>query len=243
MPQCPVCGKFVKVTVGQLPDAIVNQHILQGCKGLLMETASEAKQKERTLKHCGWKTCQNLEGYDVVECTKCHQKYCLTHRLPESHECANVTHGPVKTKGNAAASRLLDKLKDKSKSRPDDKKKAKPVNAAAQRMRVGLKAVGDERVKVDDRFYLEVEYPEVDPSGMALHVKPSSHWFDKNWTVGKIIDLICKHADIENRNNEQDAKKLIIISKRGGNELPYDIPLKLLDPELVTGDTIQLCVH
>jgi len=244
MPQCPVCGQFVKVTAGQNADAIVNQHILQNCKSLVMESTTEAKQKEKKLKECGLKGCHNPDGYDTIVCSGCQKKFCLTHRLPDSHDCSHRTPA-TKHKGNSANSRLLEKLKDKTKPRPEKKTVTKhsASSAAVQRIRVGLKAVGDAKVKQEDRFYLEVEYPEVDPVGVALHVKPSSHWFDKNWTVGKIIDVICKHANIENRNHEQNSKKLIILSKRGGLELPYDIPLGLLDPTLVTGDTIVLAVQ
>jgi len=31
-------------------------------------------------------------------------------------------------------------------------------------------------------------------------------WFDKNWTVGKVVDTACKQLGIENRNNQANAK-------------------------------------
>jgi hypothetical protein len=41
-------------------------------------------------------------------------------------------------------------------------------------------------------------------------------------------------------NTTAAAKKLSIVGKRSGAVFPFDVPLKLLEPELSSGDTVAM---
>lgn len=232
MPQCPLCSKFVKVKATDSVDAIVNAHILSGCVSHLLEKSSEEKKKTASKKHCGLKGCSNPNKFDTLICAKCRKQFCLSHRHEESHNCPGAGQPGKKT--NSAASRLLASIKGKPK------KAKKPLNPKILLMKVKMRAVGDSGVKESDRFFLEVEFPEVSLTGVAMKKKPLSMWFNVNWTIGKVVDSICKKSGLENRNNDAKAKKLNVYSKRTQAQFPHDIALSLLQPELCNGDTVQL---
>lgn len=81
-------------------------------------------------------------------------------------------------------------------------------------------------------------------------------FFDRKWTVGRVIDNACKHLKVENRNNITSALELYLaketkntsetLQQEGGKasvvrtEFPTDIPLYLLEPSLMEGDTVRL---
>jgi hypothetical protein len=102
-------------------------------------------------------------------------------------------------------------------------------------------AVGDNSLAKQNRFHLEVSYPKR-PYAPTLEYFDQSMWFNKNHTVGRVLDEVCKYASVENRNNQANQPKLRIVHNRTGGQLPFDIPLHLLTPELNPGDTIRLVV-
>jgi len=240
MPECPICGKKVKVTASQSPDNVVNAHIASGCQADLFDEAeAERREKVKQKKACSLPGCKNPQDYDTVICVRCKMQYCLSHRLPIDHKCDQVIASAPKV--NKSASALLQKLRadPDRKKREMEKARAKVKKAAeSKKVDVGLlDPIGDGSIKDEDKFWVEAEYPR---SYISKKTKIRSVWLNKKWTIGKAIDNICKHLEIENRNNELGAKKLILIGKRNGAEFPSDISLELLNPELVSGDSIQL---
>jgi len=107
-------------------------------------------------------------------------------------------------------------------------------------MSTRLKAKGDDRVPEADRFYLEVEYPSVTENGARPKISHQCFWFNKKWTIGRILDIVCDAAGIENRNHIPSAKHLHLISRRNDAIFPSDIPLALLEPALMSGDSVSL---
>jgi len=141
---------------------------------------------------------------------------------------------------SASSGGLLAKVSEwvgVNRSGPSQEQKQPSSNAAqaVDRMRVKLKAVGDAKVPETDKFYLQVQY-SMDSGGD----KSISMWFNKNWTVGKVIDGICAFTGVINRNNEANSRKLVLLGRRFSEPLPFDIPLSLLEPQLLSGDEVIL---
>eukprot|EP00467_Chlorarachnion_reptans_P013726 CAMPEP_0114514664 /NCGR_PEP_ID=MMETSP0109-20121206/16282_1 /TAXON_ID=29199 /ORGANISM="Chlorarachnion reptans, Strain CCCM449" /LENGTH=222 /DNA_ID=CAMNT_0001694735 /DNA_START=182 /DNA_END=850 /DNA_ORIENTATION=+ len=128
---------------------------------------------------------------------------------------------------------------DHSCSRIDIEKKRKEVSAR-ERTRLAqsrlLKEVtkpkGTEKIPKERRFYVEVE----------AKTKAKTVCFDSNWTIGKCIDVACERLGIENNNNDPKAPKVVFTGKRNNATFPFDIPINLLEPALVPGDTLKLGV-
>ena len=239
MPKCPLCNKRVMVTVNQRPDQIMDQHIRQGCKTHLVEEERARARAIRSAKFCEAPSCSNPNNYDTVNCKTCRKQFCLTHR-GGAHTCIKPAAPEVKTK-NGAASRLLAKLRG-GKEGEDPRRKRAKAKVESTRRAGRNKPVGDPRLMDADRFYLEVLYSS---SPYAPQAQPSatiSMWFNKSHTVGRVLDSVCRQTNIENRNNQPNQSKLHLVHNRTGAQLPYDIPLHLLSPELNQGDTVKLIV-
>lgn len=248
MPQCPICKEYLKVSMEKgNADAIVNEHILQKCKThlLLKRTISE---EERVKQRRKCNVCKNLKNFDNVRCVKCQKLHCLEHRAPETHKCPSlkIASGPGK-RTNVAASRLLAKIQASkatktttttttSKSKKKKKKKKKQSAAALKR-----KAIGDSNIKSEDSFFLIIEFPLTSITGKPMKQKPDQGMiFNRKWTIGRVVDNICKHNGLINRNNEAKAKKLHVFSSRTDAQFPHDISIQLLDPELRKDDRVRL---
>jgi len=244
MPTCPVCNATIKIRASDPPDAIVNRHILSGCKDDIFDLVVE-KKKIKDAKQCGFLGCHNREKYETILCTACSGMFCLTHRHQDTHACPKQAQATAK-RGNSAASRLLEQIAEKKANKatttpaagPAQPRSAKEQAAANTRLR--LRAKGDSTVKEHNRFYLEILFPSESIVGAPLKMPPQSLWFDVNWTIGRVLEKIATSCNIENRNHIQDAKKLQMTHSQSHAMFPHDVALSLLIPELRSGDTIQL---
>jgi predicted nucleic acid binding AN1-type Zn finger protein len=242
MPTCPVCSQTIKTKAEDVPDAIVNRHILSGCKSDVFDVQLE-KKKIKDAKACAVPTCHNPEKFDTIVCVACGATFCLKHRHQDLHKCPKLTKGPEK-RGNAAASRLLDKIAEKKAAKAAEpagapKPRTEKEQALAQ-TRLRMRAKGEATVKEHQRFYLEILFPKASINGAPLDKKPEAMWFDMNWTVGRVLEKIGTSCGVENRNHEQAAKKLQLTSVQSQAVFPHDVALNLLIPELRSGDTVQL---
>lgn len=251
MPQCPVCTQYIKVPQGLSADIVVNRHINSGCNSDLLEKSEKEKKKIRKNKQCG--VCRNPENYDTMICATCRKQFCLTHRHSDSHKCVPPNSSTRASKGGTTvASRLLSMFgmggsstrhETKSEEPPSKKAVSNQNSASAQaanRLQMKMKAIGNENIKEENRIYFEVIFPTTDIFGKPLAMPVRNIWFDKNWTIGRVIDDICDRSSLENRNNEKNAKKLNLFSKRNQAQFPYDIPIELLAPELSSGDSVLI---
>eukprot|EP00457_Paulinella_chromatophora_P010558 gb/GEZN01010666.1/.p1 GENE.gb/GEZN01010666.1/~~gb/GEZN01010666.1/.p1 ORF type:complete len:308 (-),score=24.14 gb/GEZN01010666.1/:271-1194(-) len=253
IPLCPACKQYVMVRPEQSPDAIVNDHIASNCARHLLSTA-EAERKDyiRKKKSCGVPSCrnENKAKYDTLICNVCKQQYCLTHRLGDDHDCAEVMRRGVKVNNSATA--LLAKLRGnrEAASRLDQQRQARQAvrsGLTGSRAKAAtLMYMGDEGIKHSDRFHLEVRYPK---KYGAKRYKAQSMYFNQAWTIGRVIDNICRHLNVENRNNQAGALELYLSKEQRSEdeeaptmrtEFPTDIPLELLQPSLKPGDTVRL---
>lgn len=78
VPVCPLCDQPVPVSRGEDPNARVDQHIRNDCKG---EAA-----KKLYINKCAYKGCKKKEVVQV-NCSACHKMFCLKHRLETAHDC------------------------------------------------------------------------------------------------------------------------------------------------------------
>ena len=134
-----------------------------------------------------------------------------------------------------------------SSSLPAHTAVAAPPPAPSASMR--KQAVGDDRVALSDRWYWLLDSSALRPrrshaastAGALLAV-----FVNKNWTVGRAVDSLCELAGVDNDNHEGGGRQKVCLgcerSLRGGRALPFDLPLHLLAPAVMNGDTVQLLV-
>ena len=107
---------------------------------------------------------------------------------------------------------------------------------------VRKQAVGDERISEEDRFYLLVDASAARRGSRASSPLP---WVfvNRHWSVGRCLDAVTDALGLDNENHLDVRRKLCITcdrSLRGADVLPFDLPVSLLAPALVSGDTVQL---
>lgn len=77
---CPICGKSVRFDKSQDVNLVWDEHYLNSC------SQQPALQKETV--RCFKPECRTILGpSNTYTCGKCHQRVCLTHRIPEEHSC------------------------------------------------------------------------------------------------------------------------------------------------------------
>ncbi|NWX92293.1 ZFN2B protein, partial [Nothoprocta pentlandii] len=98
VPVCPLCNTPVPVRRGQMPDAVVGEHIDRDCK-------SDPAQRKRKIftNKCLKPGCKQKEMMKVI-CDQCHKNYCLKHRHPLDHDCSGAGR-PLSKAGHAAVAR------------------------------------------------------------------------------------------------------------------------------------------
>jgi len=129
MPKCPICDQYVRVPLDGVPDAIVNAHILSGCKSHLLDD-KEQRQRIKQALRCDVPTCGNPNKYSTLVCPKCQKQVCLTHRFPTDHACPSLNPAPASAP-SAAVSTALSKLRSLFASRPSEKKTDTAIAATA----------------------------------------------------------------------------------------------------------------
>jgi len=100
-------------------------------------------------------------------------------------------------------------------------------------MKMKMHAKGDDRIPQERRFFLEVVYP------IDSGVNPKMMFFDQNYSIGKVLDLVADAGGIENNNNKVNSEKLHLILLKTGAPLPNDSTLGKTE-NLASGDSILL---
>eukprot|EP00494_Astrolonche_serrata_P005803 UN05820 len=103
------------------------------------------------------------------------------------------------------------------------------------RMRLKGIAKGNKDLEMEDRFYVEINF-----SKQLEQSEPLSMYFKRTKNAGFLIDKICKERSIKCKNHIPGERKLVLVCARMNFVIPFDIPLKLLEPNLLSGDTIIL---
>jgi predicted nucleic acid binding AN1-type Zn finger protein len=89
---CPVCGKTVKFDMTQDVNVMWEQHYLTECTQVAVDTSKQV------VKKCGRVGCRTVLGIsNTYTCQKCAKLVCLSHRIPEDHNCTSNIAGTKKT--------------------------------------------------------------------------------------------------------------------------------------------------
>lgn len=131
-------------------------------------------------------------------------------------------------------------------------------------MRIKQKATGNSTIPVTDRVYFSVTKPKDISSKPINIVKTISNvnkvdvqlteldnkdgfpiFVSKNWSLGRMLDVVCDQCSVINNNNNPSATKIRLFRKFDGyclNPIRMDVSLcDLMTSEVVTnGDRLRL---
>ncbi|KAF2464483.1 AN1 zinc finger protein [Lindgomyces ingoldianus] len=191
-------------------------------------------------------------------CTTCNRHYCLKHRMQEDHDCKNlkligarpttISEGQKAVKSAlssfrkawGARARAFENTRETKVAAFAEKFKTKEEKTAAQRLKeineLKKTARGESSIPQDKRIYLHVKAS----ADTTKSKYPSGKFFyNKDWTVGRVLDLAAKALQVENVNNrgggEED--KLRVFHVEGGRPLRFS---DKIGAPCQTGNTIVL---
>lgn len=257
VPVCPLCQQVVSVPPGMDPNAMVERHINAGCPR--PKTKSSAK--------CTAPKCQEK---GVVTCKYCDEDFCLKHRHEQDHDCIIVTAKSVKNpqSSNSTSSKPVHSTRttgsnfgtqlgqiykqreaEKARQGVDTRsgsnspaiatatatKKAPPKFEFANKK---FEPVGNKNIDYQSRFLLDAFYPE-ETKNRPVHMV-----FNKDWSVGKVMDFIANHGKMPNNNNSvniTEQQRLHLFNLRTGEMLPNSQTLASLGQDrLKSGDPVYV---
>lgn len=174
---------------------------------------------------CSKSKCNGRE-LTPIQCDDCQLQFCLKHRLPMDHDCKHIA---AKEKGQydgLTPQEKVEKITGKSlvseKSSGRVGKKSKKTSNKVLEMKLKMKGKGETSIPVDERIYFDVKINVESCSTKSIPL-----FFSKEYSVGKMIDLIAKYMKLLNRNHVADAPKLRLYLTEG-NFFASDLKLKTL---------------
>ncbi|GAM88356.1 hypothetical protein ANO11243_063890 [Dothideomycetidae sp. 11243] len=196
---------------------------------------------------CSETNCKTLIDTPLVtgvHCQTCNRRYCLKHRFREDHDCKNLKPlgarpqlDAQKEKGIAALEKLRawGAAKASSMSMPQ----LKPRPAATQLKAINeLKraAKGDDKIPLEKRIFVHVE---AEKQTLSSKLQSGKFFYNKEWSVGRILDMAAKSLQVQNLNNRGggEEEKLRVFHVEGGRVLEYS---EKLGGSVQTGNTIVL---
>ncbi|KAL9646934.1 hypothetical protein ABK040_013793 [Willaertia magna] len=191
IPTCPSCKQLISKNYPQEDNEIVIKRHLQYQCG---KNNNNLQQKK-----CSFKHCNNHEEKIFMDCNDCHQSFCLTHRLPEEHECCKREE---KNKSNSSNT-LLNKLhqeRTKKKSLSTTVTNSKSVNNNLQ-LNNNKAIVPLKGKELDDNDSIIVNTIFLNQNNLNL-LKLS-----KMWSIGKTLDILADYNKIKNDNNKINCEK------------------------------------
>jgi len=232
VPECPLCQQLIPLKKGEDPNTKVDEHISKGCP-------KEDSEKMKT-NFCSHKKCKNAELIPIL-CPNCRKNYCLKHRHAADHECEQMNDSRSEKMASVAEKRAANlETKKMIQQRIDllikEQTEKKPTAKKVQMMKMKTKSLGANNIPEEKRFYLEVLFP------MSSGGQPKLMFFNSSWSIGKVLDVVADAGRIENRNNQANAEKLVLVSLKSGQPLENSISLKdYSDSKLLeSGDSILL---
>lgn len=196
----------------------------------------EAKQIDHPIYSCTYQECKASELVPV-KCELCTKQYCLSHRLPEDHECQNL-HQREK---DETLQKKISALAETAKQKSDTSKKKKRMTLKQQKMaakvslmKLKMKANGDSGIPVERRVYFDL--------CLSMKEKNEPIFLDSTWSVGRIIDSVSLKQGITNTNNTSLEKRLILCNQQTGSVLSYSITLdEAIKQELIfSGSSLEI---
>ncbi|KAH7382368.1 AN1 zinc finger protein-like protein [Phaeosphaeria sp. MPI-PUGE-AT-0046c] len=186
------------------------------------------------------KTLINTSRMPANQCSSCNRSYCLKHRMPEDHDCKNVPRrGAAASSAKQQTMSALAKLKlwAENKRKDDEKRRSTPKKsgflglgksssssaaATAQAELNALKRVakGEASVPADKRIYLHVE---ASADTTKAKFPTGKFYYNKEWTVGRVLDVAAKALQVQNVNNRGggEEEKLRVFHVEGGRLLKF----------------------
>lgn len=207
-----------------------------------------------TSQQCSSPVCKifvNTSQQLGVHCSTCNRTYCLKHRFPEEHDCKNLTPlgarpSDIAFQQNKEKLKLgFGRLKSWGRQKQDEvvkqvTPKAKPTSKAAQIANLNkLKqsATGDAKVPMEKRLYLHCSATDrVTKDGKP---KEAAMWFNNDWKIGRILDLVAAKLGVENVNNSAQAtdKILRVYHVESGEVLEFS---EKVSQRMLSGNSIVL---
>ncbi|CAG9324885.1 unnamed protein product [Blepharisma stoltei] len=86
--KCPICNRAIDLIPGQDPNITWESHMNSG-------GCQEPEKKKCPVPKCN----KTLTGVNCVECNRCHQTFCLTHRYSDTHNCVHPLERITKPHG------------------------------------------------------------------------------------------------------------------------------------------------
>eukprot|EP00871_Galdieria_phlegrea_P005400 jgi/Galph1/5861/GphlegSOOS_G4493.1 len=195
------------------------QPTVHNCTSLKSEKQSVQQLKQLPI--CSVANCTTIS---VTKCLRCNQSLCASHRNPESHKCVEQVK-TTKTKLEKKHSRnIFEKLADKLQNhlKAKDKPTSKTATTILQ-MKAKRNAKGNPEIPLNERVYLQVY---VDPN--LKNVEPIYLFYNKNMTVGRLLDEVCDMFGIVNRNHESTDSRLVFRLTDSSTALQSSQTLSLL---------------
>ncbi|CAG8633880.1 27570_t:CDS:2 [Dentiscutata erythropus] len=202
---------MILVPQNETEDKILEEHKQSNCTLHLLSSISSTTQKKCNLKLCNNKSSEGGVMIYVV-CDGCGDMFCLKHRHPSTHQCASLNIASEnKAKRREMAEELIAKYFKKTNSDTNDNtstsatssksqssltaKPKKKGNKMIEVMKLKSKAQGDSSIPMDSRLFLNVEFLN------NSNVVNKPMFFNKNWTIGKVLDKVAIEGKIRNVNN------------------------------------------
>ena len=198
--------------------------------------------------HPQCKTYINTLSSVGVFCQTCNRQYCLKHRLREEHSCATLTPlgaRPASLVNNqrqkaqvvlSTFRTLMTKAKKNVEETTVSQRKAPTSSGAVTLGDIRRNAKGDLKIPSDKRLYLHVE-AEAATTNSKL---PSGNFFyNKEWSVGRMLDEAAKELQVQNVNNRGggEKEKLRVYHVQGGRLLEFG---EKVGAGLLNGNTVVL---
>jgi len=148
--------------------------------------------------------------------------------MGEDHDCASLT--PIGARPRVDVAQQTEKARlafGKLKAWGREQRaavmpKPKPESKAAQVIALNelrKNAKGDQKVPIDKRLYLHVE---AEAKTAAAKFPKGDLFFNKEWSVGRVLDAAAKGLQVQNMNNSgKDEEKLRVFHVQGGRLLEF----------------------
>jgi predicted nucleic acid binding AN1-type Zn finger protein len=88
IPVCPLCNHTIEFQRGKDLDICLAEHIQQ-CE--LNSHMNKLQIQKSQKKKCSFNNCKSKDSLRF-DCQKCHNSYCIKHRIQEDHNCQQQQH-------------------------------------------------------------------------------------------------------------------------------------------------------